>query len=288
METTFTEPENHHHQPQGQKPGGVVEHLREVITAYLKKRPQLSVNGISKKCNVSEPTLRRIMSLKIKTIPQVTTLLDILTFVTGTDSIQEIVKKYPGPIADYLKEGLPHIEEVDREYSNAVNEMLQDPIKYLIYKLSLNHSGVTQEKILELFGRHGEQLAEEMIAGGFIAKDGSGRLRSKVKSFHGSFNNFVRHFKAVADYIKPHKHHNRRPLNPFFVNCSDSVNAEAYEKIARLQRQTQKKISRILADPAGKGNIPVFYLCALDTLDYKSAYEIDEEELKDPHHDCHN
>ena len=59
----------------------VADHLRLIITQYLEKRPQLSVNGISKRCNVSEPTLRRIMSGKVKTIPQITTLLDILTYI---------------------------------------------------------------------------------------------------------------------------------------------------------------------------------------------------------------
>ena len=255
---------------------GVVEHVRDIVSDYLKKRPHLSVNGISKRCNVSEPTLRRIMSLKVKTLPQVTTLLDILTYIADTQSIREIVAKYPGPVADYLSEGLPHIEVVDKEYSNAVNETLQDPIKYLIYKLSLNHCGVTVDKINEMFGRHGLQLLDEMKEAGYILQESSGVCRSKVGTFHGSFNNFSKHFKAVADYIKPHTHQNRRPLNPFFVNCSDSINAEAYEQIARLQRKTQKKISKILADESSKGDIPAFFICALDTLDFRSAYEIDQ------------
>lgn len=258
-------------------PKTVVDHLQLVIIDFLKRKPHLSINGISKKCNVSEPTLRRIMTGRVKTLPQVTTLLDILTYLANTSSIREIVRQYPGPIGDFLKEAMPFLEEFDQDYSNALNLELKNPIKYVIYKLAINHIGVTEQKVMELYGNHGLQKLTELMEAGFIYKDANNVCRAKAKSFSGTYADFVRNFKVIADYIKPEKHKNRKALNPFFVNCSDSLNAEAYEKIARLQRSTQRKIRQILADPASKGSIPSFYICAFDTLDIKSAIELEED-----------
>ncbi len=266
------------------QPESVVEHVRQVVSDYLKKRPQLSVNGISKKCNVSEPTLRRIMSRKVKTTPQITTLLDILTFVSHTTSVRDIVGMYPGPIADYLAEAMPYLEEFDQDYSNAINDELKDPVKYLIYKLALNHSGVSEQKVVELYGNHGLQLLNDMIEKGFITRNEERLCRAKSKTFGGSHDDFVRNFKVVSDFIKPNKLRNRKPLNPYFVNLSDSLTPEAYDQVRRLLSKTDKKIRKIVADPEAKGTIPVFFLGAMDTLDLKSASEWveDEEQGKKP------
>jgi hypothetical protein len=259
------------------KPTNLIEHLKIIINQYLKTHPHLSVNAISKKSNVSEPTLRRIVSGRIKTLPQITTVLDILTFLSNTNSLREIVKMYPGPIGEYLLEAMPHLEQIDQDYSNQLNEELKNPIKYLIYKLAINSMGVTAEKITELYGNHGIQLLNEMINSGFIYKDQDEVFRTQVKSFSSNHGDFVRNFKLVADFIKTNKHRNRKPLNPFFVNASESITPEAYEQISRLQRSTQKKIRQILSDPQSLGNIPTFFICALDSLDIKSPLELSED-----------
>lgn len=261
-----------------QSPETVVDHVREIVGAYLKKRTHLSINGISKKCAVSEPTLRRIMSGKVKTSPQVTTLLDILTYISGTTSVRNIVEMYPGPIAEFFTSAMPHLDEFDQEYSNALNDELQDSVKYLIYKLSLNHCGVREEKIRELYGNHGIQLLKEMMEKGYIKEDSDGACRATARSFAGSHAQFVRNFKAVADFIKPDKFRHRKPLNPYFVNMSDSISPEAYEQIRRLQKSLNNKIRKILSSEESKGKIPFFYICAQDTLDLKSAFELVESE----------
>ncbi len=263
---------------ESEQASSLVDHVQVVVSAYLKKRPHLSVNGISKKCNVSEPTLRRIMSKKVKTTPQITTLLDILTFVAQTTSVREIVKMYPGPIADYLSDAMPYLEEFDQDYSNAINDEIKDPVKYLIYKLALNHSGVKEDKVVELYGNHGLQLLNELVEKGFIVRSDDKVCRASCKSFSGSHDDFIRNFKVVADFIKPHKLRNRKPLNPYFVNMSDSLTPEAYDQIRRLLSKTDKKVRKIMASDESKGEIPFFYLGAMDTLDIKSAAEYAEEQ----------
>ncbi len=255
----------------------VVEHLSQVVKEYLEARPHFSLNGLSKKCGVSEPTLRRIVGQKIKTIPQSTTVLDILSFISGVDSIQSISKRYPGAIAEFLTDHFPVSENFDQEYSSALNAEFENPIKYLIFKLAGNDSGVRKEKIKELFGAHGIALFEEMIAKGFIDQVSPSHYRAKAKSFRTSNEIFTRNFKLMADYIKTSKHGQKKNLNPFFINKSNSINAKAYEKIVKIQRQAFAKIHQIMDEEGSQGELPVFFLSAIDTQDLKAAFEWDQD-----------
>lgn len=252
----------------------LLSQLRQIILDYLALRPHLSVNAVSKKTGVSEPTLRRIVSQKIKTEPQISTVLDLLTYVSGVTSVRELVKIYAGPVADYINESVPFLDEMDKDYSNQINEELKNPIKYLIYKLALNASGVSEEKIIQLYGNHGFQLLNEMIECGLLHRDQQRVCRTVAQSFSSSYEDFVRNFKLVADFIKPYKSQSRQKLNPLFVNFSESISPQAYEELSKLQKKTLKKMREILSREESKGSLPSFFLCALDTMDLKSAYEL--------------
>ena len=259
-------------------PQTVVEHVRQVVASYLEKRPHLSVNGISKRCNVSEPTLRRIMSGKVKTTPQTTTILDILTYVAGSTSVREIAHKYPGPISEHLNDVVGQLDSFDREYSNKINDELKDPVKYLIYKLAINSSGVSEKKIVELYGNHGMNLLNELIDKDLIVRDENGHCRTRAGAYKSSDEDFIRNFKVVADFIKPHKYRNRMPMNPLWVNLSESINVETYQKLMRLQRNTVRKMRKMIREDEARGNIPFFFIGAMDTLDVKAAYEFEDSE----------
>ncbi len=251
----------------------VLDQLSDIINDYLENNPRVSLNGLSKRCQVSEPTIRRISKKQVKTVPNVSTILDLLTTIRRNKNVKEVVKSYPGPVADMIREALPHIEDHEPEYSQVINDHLRDPVKYLIFKLSLNKMGVSRDRVKKLFGDHGVRELDSLINFELIEKKNS-RYYSKAKNFTGSFENFVEHFRACAGFIKPNKVLERQPLNPLFVNASESVSVEAYKEISKVQRAAFKKISQIIKNDAAEGPIPLVYLCALDTLDIESAFDI--------------
>ena len=251
----------------------VLGQLSDIINEYLDTNPRVSLNGLSKRCQVSEPTIRRIAKKQVKTIPNVSTILDILTTISRNKNIKEVVKMYPGPVADLIKESLPHIEDQAPEYSQTLNNHLRDPLKYLIFKLTLNRVGVSRDRIKKLFGDMGLRELDALIQLEVVERRNN-RYYSKSRNFTGNFDNFVEQFRAAASFIKPHKVVERLPLNPLFVNTSESVTPEAYKEIAKVQRAAFKKISQIIQNDEVGGSIPLLYLCALDTLDVESAFEI--------------
>jgi hypothetical protein len=248
--------------------------LQQILQNYLKERPARSVNGLSKKCVVSESTLRRILSGQIKTMPTATTVLDILTTISKEKNIQNILKLYPGTIANYLETNLPQSENVLTEYCQELNQVLKDSSTYIIYKLASNSMGLRREKIIELFGLHGIACADVLVENKYLSLTDN-IYRSQIENFTLHHDTFVQKFKAVADFIKIQKNIEREHLNPLLVNYSESVSAEAYKEIVSLQKRTLKKIRDIMSAKDSQGQIPLFLLLAIDTLDTKSANEIE-------------
>jgi hypothetical protein len=250
----------------------VVEHLKFVISTYLEEKPHMSLGAISKKCSVSEPTLRRIMKGQIKTFPTVTTVLDILTYVSNEKKTSKIISLYPGPIADFLKEMAPYVEDTQTDYSVEINQELKQPVKYLIYKLASNSAGVTRQKVSDLFGAHGLKSLDSLQDKAYI-EERAGKYFSTTKSFTSSHENFIENFKTVAEFLKPDKLSPRSRLNPLFRNFSNSVSPEAYEEILKLQKKTMARIAQIMTNEENQGEIPLFLLLAIDTLDTKPPSE---------------
>ena len=253
--------------------GSLLHCLQETLQSYLNEKPSRSLNGLSKKCTVSEPTLRRILKGQIKTLPTSTTILDILTTLTGEKNTALIAKMFPGPIADYLQSILPQAEEIETEYDADLNAELRDPVKYIIYKLASNSSGLSRKKLNELFGRNGFAQAEALFQKDYLHTKNDIYF-SKVKHFTSNQDSFVTKCKLIADYIKTQNPLTKTNLHSLLANYSESVSPEAFKEIVGQQKKTLQKIRSILADESSKGAIPVFMLLAIDTLDPQPAHEL--------------
>lgn len=249
--------------------------LQKILLDYLDSRPNLSLNGLAKRCAVSEPTLRRIRKGQLKTLPEVTTIIDLLCYVSQENNARKIPELFPGPLAEYLKSKAPVLDlMVKVEVSEELTQTLKDPVKYLIYKRAVNDSGVTLDQVLNLFGSYGEKQLAALIQEGLVTQEGD-LYKGENKVFTLSNDVFVEHFKATADFIKPHKLANSsKNLSPGFANYSSGLNKKAYTEVLNIQRKAMNKIRKILFDPNAQGKIPTFVLAAVDTLDSESADEI--------------
>lgn len=259
----------------------VLLHLQRVFAEHMQSNPNLTLNGISKKCMVSEPTLRRIVKGQVKTLINSGTLIEILTYLSKETDLQKIIDRYPGPIGEFLKKsyvGLSVSEGIDLHFSETLNRALRDPTKYLVFKLAANSAGVDGEQIKDLFGFHGLALLEELIAEDLVFKQ-EGVYHSKVKRYSLSNDQFVQNFKVTAAFIKPEKL-SQAVQNNLFFNVSGSLTLEAYREIVKIQREALKKCVKIRDAKESQGPIPMFILAAVDTLSHQSAVEIDENVKK--------
>lgn len=248
----------------------LVDELRQVIQNFLDQHQRISLNGLSKRCQVSEPTLRRIMSGKVKTAPTLTTVVDILSTITKENRLPELIKLYPGVIGKTLEEGFSLLQDEDTpyEFSSELNETLRDEQRYLIFKLAANSSGVRRTRVREMFGLMGEQKLDDLIARDLVYEKLVDQERvafTRVEGFSLSHDLFVSHFKACADYIDTAPHTGAK--NNLYYNFSESINETGRREILNIQRAALKKMMAILNDEKYRGDLPVFILSAIDTLE---------------------
>lgn len=247
--------------------------LQAVLHKYLSSRNHLSINSLSKKCQVSEATLRRIYKGQVKTLPNITTILDILSTITGKTAASEIANVFPGPIADFLRRAVPQIDDCQTHYDANLNKEFENPVSYLLYKLSANRQGLSEQIAQNLFGAQGLQSLQNMVEKNYIIKKGEFYF-SNVKNFTTTKRDFVKNIKVIADFIKLRFSVTQPLLNPLLANYSESVSEEAYKEIAQLQIKTLEKIRSITSNEKNSGPIPLFLFMAMDTLDSRTAFEI--------------
>jgi len=257
----------------------VIAHLQTVIRDFLKENPRLSVNAISKRCSVSEPTLRRIAKGQVKTVPNVTTVVDIVSYFLKTHSLKEIYFAYPGPIGDYIKEQFPTVQDLhmDTRFDEKLNKSISDSTSFVIYNLSCATHGVGQKEILNLFGHLGLHRLEELILDDVIYEN-NGRFFAKQSLWTSGPEMSAKHIKTLADFIKPAKVKPNSLLTPMFANLTGSISKEAYTKILRVNRAAYRRTAEILRNEDSAGPIPMFFIGALDTLAPQAAYEYESDD----------
>lgn len=252
----------------------LLSQLQEILQSYLSEKKHRTLNRLSKKCTISEPTLRRICKGQIKTLPNSTTILDILTTISGEKNIASIAKMYPGPVAKYIEHLLPQSTDCDTEYNSELHNELKDSVNYIIYKLASNSSGVSDSKITELFGAHGLSMAQMLLDKKYL-KYVDGTYFSNVKNFTLNQDHFIKNFKTLSDFIKTQNSVSKEHLHSLLANYSESVSPQAYKDIIALQKKTLKKIRAIMSSENSRGHIPLLLLLAIDTLDSRPVYEIE-------------
>jgi hypothetical protein len=249
--------------------------LRTILAEYLASKPHMSINSFSKRCKVSEPTLRRIHKGQLKTLPNITTTLDILTTISGKTSASEIAKQYPGPIADFLYKVVPQIEDCQTVYDIDLNEELTNSTKYILYKLSSNYLGVTEETAKELCGTQGLDALKSLLTKKLIKKMENSYF-SNVRNFTVNKGNFVENIKTLAQFIKIRFSVTQPLLNPLLANYSESISIDAYKEIVQIQNKALENIRKITSNKDNAGPLPVFLFVALDTISNQTAFEIAE------------
>ncbi len=85
----------------------LMQQLQKEIQNYLDLHPRLSINALSLKSGVSEPTLRRIMNDQVKNVPTIENILAILNYIYKPQSLHHLLSLVKAPLSEYLREKIP-------------------------------------------------------------------------------------------------------------------------------------------------------------------------------------
>lgn len=240
-----------------------ISELSDLIQKYLNERPNLSLNALAIRSEVPETTLRRISKGELKRLPKNETILKILSYIFQTEKLREIAERSPTDLALFMKAEYMLSDEQANSPQINLDRFLPDQVSYLVFKLASNSSGVYRGEIERLFGELGLGALEKLLKAAVIKFDGE-KYKSAFESFRLSDESFVDNFKAVSNFIKTDPEKRRTPN--FYYNLSESLSDVGLRKVREIQVEATRQVLKIMNDSQYHGEIPVFNLVAIDSL----------------------
>ncbi len=239
--------------------------LKDMMEKHLEKFPNVSINALALRSGVGATTLRRILNLSIKGDPSPHTVLSLVSVVYKEKKLSKLLPQVQGPVGDHLRECFAQFmeEDVPHEIDLNLNEVLSDRLSYFIYKLAANTSGTTRPKILELFGKLGEERLASLIKTGWILEEGK-VLHAKEKNYSLDVRLSKKHLPELVSFYKPDEVSDNKNI---FYTLSESLTEEGIKKIKEIQYEAVRKIYEVMSAEEYLGDLPYFTINLSDTME---------------------
>lgn len=242
----------------------VVKELSQLIEGYLSTHSNLSVNAIANYSGVAETTLRRIKNGELKGTPSNDNTLKVLFYIYKTRDLNEIIAQTTPAIAQHLSCEYHQVVTCEEEVRMLDSSIIENEVDYRLLILSSSAKGVSKEEVTRQFGELGHNYAKRLIAKEILEDRGEG-YKSLLSSFRLPDESFIQNFKAMANYIKVNREERIRPN--LYYNLSESLNEDSYQKVRSIQIQATRDIITIMNDRRNHGDIPMFNLIAIDSIE---------------------
>ncbi|HXH76623.1 MAG TPA: hypothetical protein VNJ08_16750 [Bacteriovoracaceae bacterium] len=242
----------------------LIQSLQNMITLYMGKNSQLTINALAQRSNIPVTSLRRLMSGQQKNEIAPHSVLNLVSYVLREKNLAVLLTKVDSSIAEFLQKHFGNFifATENRVYDCDLNTELKDETKYLIYKIAANHNGTDLMTIVENFGSLGKRKIDEMVKVGLLVID-EDRFHAREKNFSLDLQIAADHLPALVKFYKPQSMAEGR--NTFF-SMSESLNAEAISKIKLLQKECVKNIHAVMNDEQSLGPVPYFTINLAETM----------------------
>lgn len=236
--------------------------LAKLLLDYLNERAHLSLNSLSINMDVPEATLRRIVKCHNKRMPSNDNLVKILKYIFKCEDLLQLKEMCPPSLGQYLEVEFSLYQDNNLRYFE-VSEILNDRVTYLCFKLAANTAGVKIEEVKRLFGMLGEKAIEKLCQLKIVSLQ-EGIAKTEDFTFRLPDQQFIQNFQTTAEFIKTNPLD--RQTSNIYSNTSESLNEQGLKQIIKIQREANRKILKIINDKSMKGEIPVFCIQAIDSL----------------------
>lgn len=242
----------------------VTEQLQGMVCNYLDSHPNISINGLAKRSGVAATTIRRLINQETKKSIAPHTVLNLVSSITKEKRLGKLLTMFDGELGELLKDNFSAFadEAVDASFDQKLNDVLNEPIAYFVYKLCSNRTGVAQEFIEEVFGKVGLQKAMALQDLELI-EENEGVFKSTEKNFSLDISIAAKHLPELVKYFKPDQIELKKNM---FYSLSESVSEEGIQKIKEIQKEAVQKTYQVMQSPFYEGEIPYFTVQVCDTL----------------------
>ena len=239
--------------------------LRKHIDAFLDKRKELSIRSVAVRCGGPNSTLWNIYHGK--SLPNFGQAISVLNVVSNSEETQRILSEF---FADEAKSAVKVYQLQSRNLAlskELYRNHVKDPLTATIFALATTNTGITREKIKELYGQQGIQALDELIAEEIVSHDSEGK-----NIFNGTYS--ISNPEDLIDFVQTHIRNFDKSLlgtpGALLAEQTESVTFEAMKKIRKVLLTAYAEVEEIINDENQRGEFPVFVGYALHLLD-KSA-----------------
>jgi hypothetical protein len=242
----------------------LIQSLQCMISNYLSKNTQLTINALAQRSNVPVTSLRRLVSGQQKNEIAPHSVLNLVSYILREKNLSLLLQKVDPCVSEFLRKHFGNFIFASQKitYDVDLNSELRDQTKYFIYKLAANHNGTDLLTLVENFGSLGLKKAEEMKRSGLLIEEGE-RIHAREKNFSLDLSIAAQHLPGLVQFYKSDSI--TSGLNTMF-SMSESLTREAIAEIKALQRECVMKMNAIMNDPGNLGSIPYFTLNLAETM----------------------
>ena len=222
--------------------------LKSLVEDYFLNYPHMSINALSKRTKVGASTLRRILSLSLKGVPNPKTVLNIMSVLTKEKNMTLIIENSPKHTKSYLTESFKnYLEDLRGPSSDDHLGLFKNKLKFIIFKLASNQSGVHLKTITKLYGEAGIKVLKGLAKNGLLVEKNE-LYHAKDKKKGNDLHFRTKHLPSLLPLIQKDQY-----FEPFSA-LSESLNDEGIKKVNKIQKEALEKISDIMRCPTHSGD----------------------------------
>lgn len=238
--------------------------LQSAISEYLQSHPNLSIQSISNKANVSYSTIRRIIQNEANDVRDETILSLIQVIMSRPRRIDFLNRFYPS-LGSLIVETPNHDSVLDQEKLRLYR--YKDPHNYIL-KMALTANGTSRNTIQRILGNRGTAALDEMIEDNFLEENRSGCVRHAASgAIMMNANDILYQIKKDSDYFdKSLVGSNLSRL----AHLSASLSPEAYKRLITLVNNFIKEVDLLKESSENNGHIPMYIDLMVGTYDRES------------------
>jgi hypothetical protein len=242
----------------------LIQSLQNMISSYLGRNPQLTLNALAQRSNIPVTSLRRLMNGQQKSEIAPHSALNLVSYIMREKNLALLLDKVDFCISEFLRKHFGNFifSAENRVYDYDLNNELREQTKYLIYKMAANHNGTDLMTIVENFGSQGKRKADEMKSTGLLIEE-EGRLHAREKNFSLDLQIAADHLPALVQFYKPQSMVQGKSS---FFSLSESLNQEGIKKIKSLHKECVENVHAIMNDQQYFGTIPYFTINLAETM----------------------
>lgn len=227
--------------------------LSQRIKAYLDAHPRVTLRSLAKRSGLSTMSVSRLAQGEIAK-PSFESVLAIARVVLPAPSISEF-------LSTHYPETLHCVAQVcDREATvvshDDCEQILKDPITFLVFDLASMHAGITRLQVAEEFGNSGTRSLDRLIQTGILYEDSKGHISfgSRRRYVTASVEDTIAQLKIRLDTFQSD---NLGTPAARLAAISESLNADGLKKMHEVVTECIDKVQQIRHDDRYKGSLPV-------------------------------